>query len=289
MLKWKQTGKVLDFTNDTGTDIAAGSAVVIGMMLGVASGNIANGEVGDVAVEDVFGLPKKQEAFSFGDEVWWDADGDPYGGTAGTGALTKKSYGNVFAGMITEAAGETDMEANVRLQAARSTGMKPVEIPLLSAIEADGTLLAAFSDGDSTTPGIAVANSKALGIRWNNHATPDPIMVSVPIPGDRKADDDLVIHVLASKTGATVGDAVTFAVGAFFLVPDALHDADADCGGTTSAMDGDAAAKTVQEVTLTIDAADIPTDDGVLTLTLQPTDGTLGTDDVIVERAWITS
>jgi predicted RecA/RadA family phage recombinase len=289
MKNWRQAGKVLDYTNDTGADIASGSVVVIGSILGVASGLIAAGEIGDVAVEEVFALPKKQEVLTAGDEVWWDAEGDPYDGVVGSGALTKKSYGNVFAGMVTEDAGETNTTAYVKLQAMRNIGMRPVEIPLLSAIEADGTLLAAFSDGDSTTPGIAVANSKALGIRWNNHATPDPIMVSVPIPADRKADDDLVIHVLASKTGATVGDAVTFAVGAFFLVPDALHDADADCGGTTSAMDGDAAAKTVQEVTLTIDAADIPTDDGVLTLTLQPTDGTLGTDDVIVERAWITS
>ena len=288
MKNFVQPGEVLDFINSTGAAIAAGAAVVIGSLLGVACGLVAIGAAGQAAVVGVFALPKKQEAFAAGDEVWWDSDGDPYGGTAGTGALTTKSYGNVFAGIITEAAASTDTTARVKLQAQRTIGMTPVEVPLLAAIEADGTLLAKFADGDSATPGIAVADSKSLGIRWNNHATPDPIMVSAPIPADRKSDDDLVVHVLASKTGATAGDAVTFDVGCYFLPVGALHDADADCGGTTGAMDGDAAAKTLQEVTVTIAAADVPTVGGVMTLTIQPTDGTLGTDDVIVERVWIT-
>ena len=49
----------------------------------------------------------------------------------------------------------------------------------------------------------------------------------------------------------------------------------------------DATAKTVQEETLTLAAADVQAHPGALTVTLQPKDGTLGTDDVIVLAAWL--
>lgn len=160
-------------------------------------------------------------------------------------------------------------------------------VNLLGATEIDGTILAAFADGASTTPGIDAQASEAIGIRWNNHANPDPIITSVVIPPDLDASADVVVHVLAAKTGATAGDATTFDVGAFFLTDAALYDADADAGGTTGAMTGDAAAKTLQEVTVTIGAADVAGAPGVLSLTLQPTDGTLGTDDVIVVGLWL--
>lgn len=156
-------------------------------------------------------------------------------------------------------------------------------IPMGAAwYEVDGTALAAFADGASTTPGLALDNSEAAGIRWNNNANPDPICTSLPLPQDLDESADVVVHVLASKSGATLADAVTFDVGAFFQTVGALHDADADAGGTSGAMTGDATAKTVQEVTLTIANADVPASPSVLTLTMQPTDGLLDTDDVTV-------
>jgi len=92
---------------------------------------------------------------------------------------------------------------------------------------------------------------------------------------------------LAAKTGATAGDAVTWLIEAFENLDAALYDADADFGGTSSAMTGDATAKTCQEETLTLANANITGSPGELTLTLQPTDGTLGTDDVIVCGVWL--
>lgn len=166
------------------------------------------------------------------------------------------------------------------------SAQKVLEFNLLAAAEADGTVLAAFADGASNTPGISVTDSECFGIRWNNAAAPDPIVVSAVIPPDLDETQDVTIHILASKTGATSGDAVTWLVGCFFLVDAALHDADTDCGGTSSAMTGDATAKTLQEETLTIAAANVQSAPGVITLTVQPTDGTLGTDDVIISGIW---
>ncbi|MBN1830285.1 MAG: hypothetical protein JW884_14225 [Deltaproteobacteria bacterium] len=161
-----------------------------------------------------------------------------------------------------------------------------INLPIGAWTEADGTALADFADGDSTTPGWS-AGDEGFGIRWNNHAQPDPISTSVPIPPDLDETADVIVHVLAAKTGATEADAVKWTIEAFNNVDAALYDADADFGGDSSAMTGTATAKTCQEETLTLAAANVAGSPCVLTLTLQPKDGTLGTDDVIVFGVWL--
>ena len=52
-------------------------------------------------------------------------------------------------------------------------------------------------------------------------------------------------------------------------------------------MTGDAATKTMQEETLTIANADVPAVPCRMFLTVQPTDGTLGTDDVVLHSMWL--
>jgi len=159
-------------------------------------------------------------------------------------------------------------------------------LPLGGFTEQDGTALADFANGDSTTPGWNVGD-ESFGIRWNNHANPDPIATSIPIPPDLDATADVIVHVMAAKVGATVGDAVTWKIEAFNNVAGAVYDADADYGGTSSAMTGDATTKTCQEETLTLAAANVAGSPCVLNLTIQPTDGTLGTDDVILQGMWL--
>ncbi len=95
-----------------------------------------------------------------------------------------------------------------------------------------------------------------------------------------------MLHALLSKSGATTGDATTLTVTAFFQTVAALHDADTDCGGTSSAIVGAATAKTVTEVTLSILAADLGSLPCALSFSIKPTNATNGTDDVIVEALW---
>jgi len=161
-----------------------------------------------------------------------------------------------------------------------------LNLPLGAWTEADGTALADFANADDPTPGWH-AGDDGFGIRWNNHGTPDPISTSVPIPPDLDDSKNVIVHIAAAKTGATQGDAVTFTVEAFNNAVGAFYDADDDFGGASSAMTGNATAKTVQEVTLTLAAANVAGSPCVLTLTLQPTDGLLGTDDVILLGVWL--
>jgi len=160
-----------------------------------------------------------------------------------------------------------------------------IDIPMPMITNA-GVALAAFSDGASATPGYCVT-AEGLGIRWNNHATPTPVGVKAMVPPDMDAGSDAVLHILAAKVGATVGDATKFTVEVFNNDVGALYDADADFGGDSGAMTGDANTKTVQEVTLTLASANLTAYPAAIELTIGPKDGTLGTDDVILLKAWI--
>jgi hypothetical protein len=147
---------------------------------------------------------------------------------------------------------------------------------------ADGNPLEAFADGASPIPGRDPTDAKTIGIRWNNHATPDPVTGSFMVPPDADITANMTLTVRASKVGATLADATRFTIGAFNQVVGALHDADADFGGDTTAMTGDAATKTIQAVTLTLALANLAASPASVTLTVQPKDGTLGTDDVVI-------
>lgn len=162
-------------------------------------------------------------------------------------------------------------------------GIIPIPMP---GITDAGVALAAFSDGDSTVPGYCVT-AKGLGIRWNNHATPGAVGTKVIVPPDMDITANAVLHILAAKTGATVGDATKFTVAAYNNVKDAAYDADLTFGGDTGAMVGDDTAKHVQEVTLTLALANLAAYPAAVELTIKPKDGTLGTDDVIMLGAWI--
>lgn len=151
-----------------------------------------------------------------------------------------------------------------------------------------GAPLAVFANGASAVPGSAIVDSKAFAIRWNNNSTLNGVMTSFIMPPDCDITANMTLTIYASKTGATSGDAVTFDVGAFNQVVGALHDADSDFGGTTGAMTGAATAKTVQAVTLTLALANLAASPAGVTLTIKPTDGTLGTDDLVFLGARVT-
>lgn len=165
---------------------------------------------------------------------------------------------------------------------------KTIQVPLGGAIDiATGALLAVFADATGTTPGTQFTNSKTAGIRWNNDAAPGAIAVNVAMPQDLDDTANMTFHALVSKTGATVGDATALTIGAFEIVPAALHDADADFGGDTNAVVGNATAKTVTELIATFTAANVHAAPEAICLTIKPKAGTLGTDDLVLHACWL--
>lgn len=72
MAEYRQEGKVLDYTATA--DVKLGDIVVFGARVGVAEDNIAKGDVGALAVEGVYRMPKKASlAISAGEEVYYSA------------------------------------------------------------------------------------------------------------------------------------------------------------------------------------------------------------------------
>ena len=175
-------------------------------------------------------------------------------------------------------------EIAVHLKTAQaSIVLRPMDFAL-----ATGAPMAIWANGATTVPGFYIDNAKAQVIRWNNDAAPAQVMTSFQIPADMNlaVAPTLVIH--AHKIGATLGDAVTFAVSLYNQVVGALQDADVDWGGTTTAMTGDATTKTVQEVTLAgLSAGDLPMAGSSVTMLIKPTAGTLGTDDLSIDSVAI--
>lgn len=201
--------------------------------------------------------------------------------TTGAGLVGIADGGGFTSATDVESALEELYQHNASIQ-------KQVNIPILSALDAaTGALLAVFADGASTTPGTQLSNSKAACVRWNNHATPGAIAITVPMPQDLDDTADVVFHALVSKTGATVGDATKLTIGAFEQVVGAAHDADTDFGGDTGAVVGNAASKTVTELTRTLALADIHATPSAITFTIKPKDGTLGTDDLHLHACWL--
>lgn len=175
--------------------------------------------------------------------------------------------------------------------------MQVIEFPITTFAINGVTPLAAFANNAAANPGLALDNSEAIGVRFNNSSTQDQVLWStrgIPL-GALTATAAPVLNVLASKSGATLADATTFVVTAFCQATGALHDAGVTIGGNTSAMTGNATAKTVQKVTLTLTnfsealAGPLPvTTDAALSLSIAPNANTLNTDDVTIHRVWIT-
>ena len=67
-------GKVMPYTNGTGSAISKGTVIELAAMIGVALGDIANGATGELAISEVWQLAKETSlVITQGDKVYWDA------------------------------------------------------------------------------------------------------------------------------------------------------------------------------------------------------------------------
>ena len=104
-------GKVLPFTNGTGSPIASGQVVVVGAMLAVALDAIAAGAVGQVQVGEVFRCPKATDAvIAQGESMVWDVSEGSFDDNQATPATGDVSGSCAVAAA---AAGNGDTEVDV--------------------------------------------------------------------------------------------------------------------------------------------------------------------------------
>lgn len=161
--RFESGGDSLHYTNSTGTDLACGDIVSIGNISGIVvdSQGIASGATGSIQLKGVIETRMAAVVIAAGDEIGWNNDGNPVGGTAGTGAAT-----NVVAdmdkriGLAVESKAATGTTVRV-LQNARSV---PTPITLgLAAVPApaDGSVVDAES---RTAIGLLISRLVSSGI-----------------------------------------------------------------------------------------------------------------------------
>lgn len=104
--------------------VTAGDVVVTGKRVEIARTDIAADRQGALHNEGVYDVVKVTGAIAVGVDVFWDADGDPVGGTAGTGAATTEPLGR-WIGRSTKAAGSSDTVVRVCFAQAPPEPLEP--------------------------------------------------------------------------------------------------------------------------------------------------------------------
>lgn len=82
-----QPGNVIEWTNGTGSAVAAGAVVKVGKILGIALVDIASTAVGAVQITGVFEVPKVSGAvIAQGENLTWDVSAVAFDDNAATPA-----------------------------------------------------------------------------------------------------------------------------------------------------------------------------------------------------------
>jgi predicted RecA/RadA family phage recombinase len=110
--KFYKRGDVIPHTFSA--DTTGGSLVqVADGRCGLVNADVADGESADVQVDGIIDVIKDSSDISAGDVILWDADGDPVGGTADTGAASLS--GDFVIGKAIKDAGATVASVKVAL------------------------------------------------------------------------------------------------------------------------------------------------------------------------------
>jgi predicted RecA/RadA family phage recombinase len=183
-----QDGNQIDFTSTSA--VAAGAVVEVGNRVFIAKTPIAANALGALATRGIFDVVKVSGAITAGDGIHWDNDGDPVGGTAGSGAATKVAANGKFMGYAIQDAAETATTVRVLLRSMEDALAETLGLGDLADVAAvaytAGRILVAdgtkFDDvavsGDATLSGAGVLTLAA---------TAKPPTTAVTDPGNAGA------------------------------------------------------------------------------------------------------
>jgi predicted RecA/RadA family phage recombinase len=115
---YRGDANVVDYEAASAVD--AGDVVVYGSLAlvcqrGVTATDITDGKQATLYAEGLVDVVKKQEEITEGAPVYWDADGNPYGGDAGTGAATEDYTSNNLMGYAVATAASTDATVRIKI------------------------------------------------------------------------------------------------------------------------------------------------------------------------------
>ena len=150
--KFVHDGKAIDYTPTNA--VIAGQVVELGTIPLVAPVAIPAGVLGALSCDGVFDVPKTSDAFTAGDTVYWDNDGTPVTGEAGSGAADS-STGNLMGVAVASATAEASY-VRVRLHSIKRVATSVTDDPIT-------TTGITGSDASLGIVGIAGAKGSAGG------------------------------------------------------------------------------------------------------------------------------
>jgi len=153
--KFVHDGKAIDYTPTNA--VIAGQVVELGTVPLVAPVAIPAGVLGALSCDGVFDVPKTSDAFTAGDTVYWDDNGNPVTGDLGSGAADSAT-GNLMGVAVADAAAEASY-VRVRLHAIKRVATSVTGDPITTTgiTGGDTSLGIAGADGAAGADGGAVA------------------------------------------------------------------------------------------------------------------------------------
>lgn len=202
-----QDGENIDYTPVSA--VSVGDVVVLGTIPLIAPRDIAAGALGALATEGVFDVVKVTGAITAGDAIYWNATGDPVGGTAGTGAATGTAGSNNLMGVAVASALSADTTVRVKLTAAKRTAT------IAGSVTADDI---GGSDATLTIAGLGAAQGGLVSVTGGTSSTSGNAGGAVSLVGGTPGATGVggAASVAGGIGGATsgTGGAVTIAGGA---------------------------------------------------------------------------
>lgn len=163
MQNFIQTGKNIDYTNDTGNDIVSGQLVVLGgKFVAVATGDIADGETGVLATGGVFEVAlDNADTVAFGAKLYWDS---------AESRLTTVTAGNTFAGWAVEklSSGATSVKVMIDKNAGAEDTVTAADNVAFSAgsaitgVDGSGSNAASLTETNTRFDGVETAVSSII-------------------------------------------------------------------------------------------------------------------------------
>ena len=201
------SGTQIDYTPVAA--VTAGDIVLIGTVPCVAPNAIAASVKGAVDCGGSWKVPKTTDTFSAGDAVYWDADGDPVTGTAGTGAADSSAATGNLMGFAEEDAATGDTYVKVMFTAAKRTAT------IAGSVTADDITA---SDASLGIAGLAAAQGGAITVTGGTSSTSGnaggAITLTGGTPGATGAGGAVTITAGAGGSSSGTGGAVAIAAGA---------------------------------------------------------------------------
>ena len=200
-------GEFVDYTPSSA--VYGGDVVLIGSKVCVAPLDIAANVEGSVKWFGEVEVPQKAETIHAGDVVYWDADGDPVTGTAGTGAATETSTAGYVIGRVMETTAATDTYIRVFLSGALQT------TTIAGAVTADSITA---TDASLGVDGIAAAQGGAIALTGGTSSTAGNAGGAITLvggtPGVTGAGGAITATGGAGGATSGTGGAITIAGGA---------------------------------------------------------------------------